>query len=447
MSLYRKVIKFFNLKIPQVGRSMEQKAPDIIRDGVRNDFPDYLIETVFDSPHGSSAMEILYSFIEGRGLSEDLKGEMVNDDDTWGDLHAKVSKDMALVRRFALKVVATAGGGIDQIYHIPFEAVRYGIPDEKSGEIEFVAVNYKFNQQDFKTTETKYYPLFSPSRRFDNVREEVDKLMIRYGQEYYGHVWFWTETGPKNRVYSRPSYFACHPELRTDAKVGIFHERNTDNNFFLGGIISVVGDPNQGIYEEGDDSEDAVPYTTVGEEFDKQLASTFSGADNAGRIMIDWNESPEDMAKVQAWPGSSNHEQYVAQEKVIQERISISFGVPMVLFGVPTAGKLGDNQEIRNAIKFTNEKTRKQRGKLDSVYSVLMEMMGISVGDEMMIKEIRDWTDLPEWVVAQMGGEQVATYLEESYGVERVEEEEIEEEEEVNPLIEEEDADLSDIEE
>lgn len=439
MSFSRKIGKyFFNLKIPQVGRSMEYSAPDIIRDGVRNDFPDYLIETVYDSPYGAAAIDKVTRFVHGRSLSADAANTMVNKDETWEQVHKKIAQDLAIARRFAIKIIPNAGGNIDSIYHIPFEAVRYVTPDENTGCVDFAAVNYKFNQQDYKVTETKYFPLFNPVTRFDSIRDDIESLAARFArQDYYGHIWFYTETNPKNRVYSRPTYFACHPELRTDAKIGVFHERNTDNNFFLGGILSVVGDPEQGIYKEGEDT----PYTTVGEEFQKQLGETFSGAKNAGRMMIDWVATKDDATTVTSWPGSSNHEQYAAQEIAIRERIAISFGVPKILFGIPTAGKLGDNQEIRNAINFTNENTSDLRTLLEEKYSVIGELLPDFSGEVEIVK-IRDWTDLHPSILKMLTPSQKADYLLEKYGIE-LDEMEIEEME-AEQVIEIENADLPD---
>ena len=61
--------QFKNLYIPQTTRNMELRSEKMLRDGVRNDYPDYLIETVSDSSYAIAAMRKLQSFIAGGGLT------------------------------------------------------------------------------------------------------------------------------------------------------------------------------------------------------------------------------------------------------------------------------------------------------------------------------------------------------------------------------------------
>ena len=407
--------KFFNLVKPQAKTNMENRSDRYLRDGVRNDFPDYLIKTVSDSPNAISAMRKLQGFVQGRGLvDESVSDLLVNESETFDELHEKIAKDLAFSERFAVRIVPNVGGGIDQIYHIPFEAVRFGLPDD-NGKVNYIAVNYLFNTVDYRPSDTKHYPIFELRKGLNNWRQDAAQKEIDYKDEgeYTGHVYFYSATSEKNRTYSRPSYFAAQDYMKVDFKLGEFHTRNTDNNFFLGGIISVVGDPDAVIYNE-----DGSEYSTAGQEFNKELGNTFSGTDKAGQWMLDWIDAPEDATKVSPWPGNTNHELFTVLEGICEDRIAKSIGIPKVLMGVPTTGKLGDSQEIRNAIKFTNETTETQRRKLQSTYTVFIELMNAAVPEEgVIIEKIKDFTDLSDSIVAKLSPSQLESYLQDNFGI------------------------------
>lgn len=418
LSRFRK--QFLNLSKLQVTTDMENKSDRFLRDGIRNDYPDFLIKTVSDSPNAIAVMRKLQGFVQGRGIAdENLSDFMVNESETFDELHAKIAKDLAFAERFAIKIVPNLGGGIDKIYHIPFEAVRFGLPDE-FGKVHYVAVNYLFNTFDYKISDTRHYPIFELKKGLTNWRQEAEQQVIDFErEEYTGHVYFYSATSEKNRTYSRPSYFAAQDYMKVDFKLGEFHNRNTDNNFFLGGVLTVVGDPDAVIYNE-----DGSEYSTAGQEFKRELANTFSGTDQAGRIMIDWVDAPEDATKVTAWPGNTHHELFTVLEGICEDRISKSMGLPKILLGVPTSGKLGDSQEIRNAINFTNENTEHYRRKLESTYNVLVDLMPVPTPEDgVVIERIKDFTDLSDAVLNRLSPSQLEKYLQDNFGIEPSEDE------------------------
>lgn len=391
---------------------MKVNQGDYLRDGRKNDFPDFLIDLVSSSPYGSSCMKKRQSFVAGRGLSDvDTAEILVNENDTFQELHYKVAKDFAYSDRFAIKIIANAKGQIVQLFHVPFEAVRYGLPDE-NGSIRDVAVNHLFNTSDFRPSDTKHYPLFELNKGFSKLREDIDRINTQFKQEYYGHIYFYNASTEANRTYSRPSFFSVQDYLQVDSQIGQFHSRNIENNFFLGGIISVIGDPSrQLLTEEGE------VYSTEGQLFEQQLGETFSGATNSGRWLIDWAQNADNKTTVQPWPGSSNHELFIALNSITRSAISIAFGIPEVLLGVETSGKLGNNQQIRNSIKFVNENTAESRSTLESLYSYLLANMSGTGESNSAIEPLQDFTDLPDNLIARLSQTQLDKYLADTYSI------------------------------
>ena len=400
--------RILNLFVPQVTRNMKHLHDNLVRDGVQNSWPDQLIDIVGNSDMGGSALDVITSFVKGGGINSDFSELMVNQYDTFRDLHNKVSQDYAMSGRYALRLVPNLKGELVEVHHVPFEAVRFGLPDQNNVITE-VAVNYKFNTTDFRHTDTTYYPLFSPRTRFDNLRQDMEGLR----NEYRGHILFHNDTTPHNRVYSRPSHAKLLPWMEIDHKLSQFHGKNIDNNFFLGGIISVVGNPDQGILDDNNEE-----YTTVGEMFEQELASSFAGSENTGRFMIDWIQEKGEGTEVNPWPSSTNHELFNFLEGIVEKRICMGMGVPKILLGSPTAGKLGDSQEIRNAVKLMNAKMLYKRDGLSGCYSMLAELFGASEGTVVDVLAVKDFTDLPESIMLRMSQSQIEQYLSENWGIE-----------------------------
>lgn len=417
MILAYKVRTFFNLIKQGVTQREIDRSAGYINDGTRNDFPEYLTEIVYGSPTTEACINRRLNFVRGKGFLDDVGDFVVNTEgETMKDLHEKISCDLNLYHRFAIRVIQNRGGGISEIYHMPAEWVRYQKPDEQGLITEAYVNPYILTSEERRYKGQRFYPLYKLKTETKNVNPSEGK--------YNGHLYFFNLTNPANRVYSRPGYYAAEDYIKVDSKLGQFHDRNTDNNFFLGGILSVVGDPNQGLKDPvtGD------VYSTLGVEFETRMSEAFSGAANAGSIMVDWVSDIAHAAKFTPWAGDTNHDKFRVIYDQVREVISISVSMPLILLGVSQAGKLGESQEIRNAIKFVNEQTESFRTDLEFTYQSLLDRMPGFSG-EVKIKPIQDITDLPDTVYTSLSGGQRDVYLEENYGIEAADDGEIQTEE------------------
>jgi hypothetical protein len=408
-------IPFRNLQ-RAVTRSQQDRFLQVIKDGNLNDWPDYLIDLVWSSPAATSCMVRRKAFVTGKGFQDPKFGKMMaNEDETIDELHKKISSDLSFFGRFAVKIVPSKAGKILGIYHIPIESVRYSLPDSE-GNIQYATVNYFYNTEDEMLNKQYHYPLLKMRRKSQNYREDIKKFEIQFPEEEYrGHIYFYNRTNEQNRIYSRPEYTSSISRMAVDGKIGTFYDRNTDNNFFLGAMLSVVGDPDEQLLDEK-----GVAYTTRGEAFASSLSATFSGADNSGGIWVDWVQNPDEATKVQAWPGTSNHELFNLIDQSNWNVISIAMGIPQVLLGKETPGKLGGNQDISNAISFANENTETHRTSLNEFYTWLASNInGIKVGkDGIKIRKILSFTELQDSILSYLTPNQMQTYLAETYGIE-----------------------------
>jgi hypothetical protein len=410
-------LSFFNLYAPGVARVKIAPSEGIIKDDEYNDFPQYLIKLVNSSPTGKPCSSRLKRFVMGKGFQNPAnENKKVNPEETLLQLHRKVSADFAFFSRFALLVHPTAKGTVEQIRYIPAEMVRWGAPDEN-----FMVQDAYYNPfiltGDVRriSLENCLYPTWElGSMDARRIREDIKRVEKR-GGVYKGHIFFFHLTDERNRIYSRPEYFAGEDYLALDQQIGLFHSRNVKNNFFLGGVMNVFGNPEQGIADRDGDI-----YTTLGEEFQKQMADSFSGAENAGSLLVNWIQEQGQEASVVPFQPNTHHEMFLLLNDLVEQKLSTLFGIPLILLGKPTAGKLGENQEIRNAIAFTNETTEHYRTTLETIYTTLFaDLKGFSRNAAALkIQPIQDFTDLPDAIFQSLTPKQKEEYLFESYQIE-----------------------------
>lgn len=406
--------KIRNVFIEGILENRKDRSMNIIEDGRLNDFPQHLISIVEPAPYTRAALEKRGSFVVGKGLNDsDISKMPINPEYNFGEFHRRLSKDFNYSDRCAVWMSFSKSGKLLEFKHIPFEWVRYGVPNEQSSDVWYGSIDPYANTSDDSKAKHTYYPLYMGAD--SNIREDAEKITTKFPEQgYKGHLYFYNKPSARSRIYSRPAYFAAENTIFVDAGIWQFHERNLANNFFIGGIINKWGDPNEGILDE-----DGEQYTTVGEEYAKEVESIASGADSAGNFIINWFASEDGKADFIPWQSTQNHEMFIELQDRVREMISVSIGIPQILLGIPTAGSLGDVQQMRNAIKWTNENTHDWREKLEDIYKMLLDAMGVSYDEDFGINKIQDITDIPNHIFAALTPEQQGEFIQDEYNIER----------------------------
>ena len=70
---------------------------------------------------------------------------------------------------------------------------------------------------------------------------------------------------------------------------------------------------------------------------------------------------------------TDDDKKYTTLDGMVVSKIATASNVPPILANIQTAGKLGDSQEIQNAVAVLNGKTQKFRAKLESFYNEVAE--------------------------------------------------------------------------
>jgi hypothetical protein len=402
--------KVFNLFKEKAPKKIQEQSHGILKWGEKNNFPQLLIQDVYNSSTASACLDTLNDFIEGDGITQTEIAEFkINKYQTFDDLHEQVSKDESLLEGFAILVKYNALGEKIELKHLPIESTRLGIPDDY-GYISKIHYNPFYGTNEYKPVETVIYDVYNPSVVLQQYEDQ--------GEKYNGQVYYCAVEKPMKRFYPEPYFYAGIKWFVIDYKIGMFHERNIDNNFLLSVLFKMVGDPDEAIEH---DSEGRVTKTT-GQSFDEFLTKGFSGAENGGMAMALWSKLKDQMPEISAFPSSTNHDLFITLQQLTIDNISISTKVPPILANIQVAGKLGNSQEIVNSVKLMQQRVNKKQRIMERAYKELLNgFKDAPVVDEITIRNINPVDVIPPDVWAALTKEEQRQFIENNYDIELIE--------------------------
>jgi hypothetical protein len=370
------------------------------------------MEAVYGSPTASACMDTYIDFLEGDGiLQKELAEFKVNRNQTLDDLHHLVSHDEGYFEGFAILVKYNPMGEKISLENLPMESVRLGIPDD-TGFISKIHYNPYFGTSDYKQSQTVIYNVYNPDKGvvMSQIRDQ--------GENFKGQVYFFAHEKPFVRFYPEPFYSAGIKWFIIDGKIGVFHEKNIDNNFLLSVLIKMVGDPDEALEK---DKEGKVTLT-VGESFDKMLSKTFSGADKGGMVMVLWSKLKDQFPELQEFPSRTNHELFIALQQLTVDNISIATKVPPILANIQVSGKLGNSQEIVNSIKMMQGRVNKKQRALERIYKELLTgFKDVPANyNDLVIKNVNIINMIPPEAWESLTTEEKRKFIENNYDIELI---------------------------
>lgn len=349
----------------------------IIRYGDYDNFPLRLARLVQNSPTASSCIDTKSDFIEGADFSDatlpDLK---VNGrGERFGDIHHLNSEAQSIFEGFALNIKYNAKGNISEIFSVPFEYCRFGLPDSK-GVITKIKVNPYYGTGEYREIYTKEYDVYNPDQKV------VLKQQARDTTKYLGQILYVASTGPLSRFYPAPKYYSCHFWMAIDEAIGGFHKHNIENGFFQSVMMTIIGDenapsthPDDLIWNETTKAYEPDPKKTNAYRFNIEMQK-FAGWDKAGNLMALWARVKEEAPNITAFPSTTNAELFKALQDITTEQIARATKVPAILANISSGASLGgDGNNIRASVKLMQQRVVKTHGMLERVYKDLFSHM------------------------------------------------------------------------
>jgi len=429
-----------NLKKNQVPDNRTNTSENIVNwqtdRSKKNDFPQQLLQNVYNSPVGSAAIDVWIEFVEGDGLLDKKAGTTIVNNKTkltLDQLHALLGADLSSLDGCAFIQRYKPDGTKAEVLHLPFEETRIGIPN-KNGDVERIYHNPYYGIKEFKPSETIWFYDYNPDP--EHVRSQIlehqsNKKFVKEDGTvivpFPGQAFWFSIEKPLARIYPQPFYYSSINWFQVDAEIQLFHERNIKNNLLLSVLINMHGDPSAPAGPQ-DDTKTTVNKTldqadTVGGRMDLQMKSFVK---EKGGVLINWFLKDEEKANFEAFPNNSNHDLFIALQNIVADQISIGTKVPRILLNIGQAGKLGDTQEIVNAVRVMQGVTRRKRNILKTIYERVFEFV-----TDGTIKNVNPVNIIPDLVWVSLTLEEQRNYIAENFDIELLGGEPVKPEEEI----------------
>lgn len=327
------VLNFADAKIPVF---KESRNKDWILYGEDNQYPEYLTYLFNKSAKHNAIITGKAYYIFGEGYENgDLKVNRLGD--TLNDIAEKCILDAELYGGWRVEVIWNAGRRISELYHIDYNTIRAA----KEGGWFYKENWHKNNREDPQFMED-----FNP--------------LSPVGSQVYA----FNQYRPGARFYPLPAYIGANNYIETDIEISIYYLSAIRNGMMPSKMIQ---------FFKGEPSEEKK------REVENRMAKKFSGAGNAGKFLLVFNESNATKS-VEVNDLSSNDldKQFQELNKTCQQEIYAGHNVTSpILFGIKTEGQLGGATELKTAYEIFQNTYSKPRAK--SFDKELNQLLSFSV--------------------------------------------------------------------
>ena len=309
--------------------------------GDDNLFPQYLIDLYKSSATHNALCTSIAMMIFGDGVQANTLEARLKIEE-WGldDEIRKACVDLKIQGGFALEVVYSIDRTtISKVRHCPFENLRSGEVDENED------CHWYYYSKDWadKREEPIAVHAFNPSMKNEHPTQ------ILYVKPF----------SPGSYYYPKPDYIGSIDYIELDKEIGKYHINNIKNGLAPSFTIH---------FKNG------VPASEERRKIRNDIERQLAGATNAGKFIVTYSDSPERKPDFEPFPLSDADKQYQFLSTEVSDKIMIGHRVvSSAMFGVKTAGQLGNTQELEIASELFDRQVVKpyQRIVKNAVESIL----------------------------------------------------------------------------
>jgi len=309
--------------------------------GDDNLFPQYLIDLYKSSATHNALCTSIAMMIFGDGVQANTLDARLKIEE-WGldDEIRKACVDLKIQGGFALEVVYSIDRTtISKVRHCPFENLRSGEVDEDEN------CHWYWYSKDWadKREEPIAVHAFDPSMKNEHPTQ------ILYVKPF----------SPGSYYYPKPDYIGSIDYIELDKEIGKYHINNIKNGLAPSFTIH---------FKNG------VPASEERRKIRNDIERQLAGATNAGKFIVTYSDSPDRKPDFEPFPLSDADKQYQFLSTEVSDKIMIGHRVvSSAMFGVKTAGQLGNTQELEIASELFDRQVVKpyQRIVKNAVESIL----------------------------------------------------------------------------
>ena len=285
---------------------------DFVAWGDNNKYFDYLYDLYSNVPTLQTVINGSVDYTTGDGVDElvtipNAKGETID------ELIDKIAKDYWVYGGFALEILKDFGGHITSIFHCPFDKLR----SDRKNEVFFYSDDWN---KSFGRVKYIALPKFS--------KDDTNQRSIYYFKD-----------NRTKGVYPVPVWNSARIYAEIEKKIGEFHLNEISNNFLTSKIINL----NNG-----------VPDDELKDEIERNFNEKFASSDNAGRVMVAFNNSKENEVTVANLSTDDFDKRYETLAERSEQQLYSAFRATPNLFGLPTKTTGFNEQEYEAAFKLYN---------------------------------------------------------------------------------------------
>jgi hypothetical protein len=238
-----------------------------------------------------------------------------------------------------LKTVYDNGGKISEIYHLPFQNVR----KTKEGNFAY--------SEDWANKYSRVKPvIYAP---FDPEAEGRTVQVFEYN-----------EYRPDTYQYPLPGYLGSINYIETDIRISQYHLSAISNGMFPSKLIQFFnGEPN----EEGK------------KKLENHWNAKFSGSENAGKVLLMFNTDPTKAVQISDLSATDLDKQFTILNETVQQEVFSGHGITTPsLFGIMTAGKLGESTQLKEGFEiFKNTYVDGKQISFEESLNFITSFMGV----------------------------------------------------------------------
>jgi len=295
----------------------------------RNLYPQFLIDLYYNSSTHAAIINATAEMISGEDLvCEDKDTDLdayvelkkffrhANGKETLHQVVKKLAFDFKLQGAYAIHIIWNQERTkIVEVYHVPVERVRAGIPNNL-GQIDtyYISSNWA-NERENPATEIAAF----------NTNDRTATSQLLYTGAY----------SPNMDCYHTPDYIAANNWALVDQRVAEFHLNNIENGFSGSYFISFAN---------------GVPTQEERFQIEQSLTDKFTGARNSGKFILTFSDDKTRTPEITPVAVSNASEQYLALQELLVQNILTGHRVtsPM-LMGIKSETGLGSNVDELNA--------------------------------------------------------------------------------------------------
>lgn len=295
----------------------------------KNLYPQFLIDMYNNSATHRAIVDAASSYIAGKGILIDDKGDIeqtsklnlllknINSKETIEGLLNKIGKDLYLQGGFALNIIYTKDKlGIASITHIPTEKLRIGVPNA-NGIVDTYWISSDWANYRKKEHTPKPVAAFNP-----NDRTEANQIL--YVSDYT----------PGLDLYGAPSYTASTNWILTDSLVSEYHYNNVNEGFSPTTWIN---------FNDGQPTEEEQQV------IERAITKKMTGV-GGKKMVLTFTDEGTNTPDIQNLALSDAHNMYQTLNELVIQNLMIGHRVVSPsLMGVKTEGQLGGKNELLEA--------------------------------------------------------------------------------------------------